>query len=210
MAAIYGMCKGSFPCSIRDYMCNMQCELVLDIVIAPLAQHLTSLRALNALLRSCRTLAAHRNRLHLYLDIMMRMPCMSKRDLRKLLVLHNNDEIPRLQGRVLMHAVYSRFAIHRMYSSQIAHYCCPAEALQVALLKHGSLTGISKACVKQKARKSRCMRRAWLAALLRLHDLRLINVKNIPTIKRFLKTGGSFKYVVSGLHTVETYSVEET
>ena len=190
-------------------MSSIQCELVFNNVMALVVHQMHSLRSLNVLVRSCRTLSAHGHDVNLYLDIMMRMPCMSKRDLRQLLVLHNNDEIPRLEGIVLLHAVYSRFTIHGKYSSQIAHYCCPAEALQIALVKHGSLMGISRACVKQCVRKKRRMRRTWLSTLLRFHNILLSEVQHVPTIKRFIKTGASFEYVFAGVHTVQVRNVEE-
>jgi hypothetical protein len=190
-------------------MSSIQRECVLDNVMLMVVQHLDSLSTLNMLIRSCRTLAAHSQDVRLYLDIMMRMPCMSKQDLRQLLVMHNNDEIPRLQGVVLLYGIYMRFAVHGKYSSPVAHYCCPAEALQVALLKHGSLTGISRAYIKRRARNKRSMRRTWLRTLLRLHNVVLSEVQHVPTIQRFLRTGTSFEYVFAGSHSVQILNEQQ-
>jgi hypothetical protein len=62
-------------------MSSIQCELVFNNVMALVVHQMHSLRSLNVLVRSCRTLSAHGHDVNLYLDIMMRMPCMSKRDL---------------------------------------------------------------------------------------------------------------------------------
>lgn len=183
----------------------MQFENVLDTVLVVLAQQMDSLCSLNRLLRSCSTLAAHSQNVHIYLEIMHRLPAMTKRELRRLLVLHNNDEIPRLTGFMLVHALWSRFMLHGKYSSQNAHYCCPAEALQIALVKHGSMRGISRACVKQRARKQRRIRRKWLHTFLQHNNVDFNEVRKVAAVKNFLVHGVSLTYVLDVVHNTVTF-----